>query len=200
LLPECVDEALRLPDDALLVYQRVRWSGAAGGDEAISAGVAWASPHGDQVERGLWCEARSGDQLVADALLVVRHHGTAPAGQTSEVPAPPPLPTTEVDLPLVITEDEVRTFVTQAGGRYPATIASAAAHARGYPGILVPGTVLLTAARPGDARRRAGQLEAWFRGPVTAGALLTRRRSADGTVEALYLPGRDRPSVLLRAS
>jgi hypothetical protein len=200
LLPERVDEALRLPADALLVYQRVRWNGAESGDEALTAGVAWASAHGEQIEQGLWCEARSDDHLVADALLVVRHEGTAPAGQSSGAPLPPEIPTTEVDLPLVVTEDEVRTFVTQADGRYPATIASAAAHARGYPGILVPGTVLLTAARPRDARRRTGQLEAWFRGPVTAGALLTRRRSADGTVEALYLPGRDRPSVLLRAS
>jgi hypothetical protein len=200
LLPERVDHALRLPDDALLVYQRVGWGAPAVGAEALTAGVAWTCPHRDQTEQGLWCEARSGDRVVAAALLVVRHPGTARAHQPSGLPTPPEVPTAAVDLPLIITEDEVHTFVTQVDGRYPATTARGAAQARGYAGILVPGTVLLTAARPREARHDEGALEGWFRGPVTAGALLTRRRSADGSVDALYLPGRDRPSLLVRVS
>jgi hypothetical protein len=198
LLPDRIDGGLRQAPDALLVYQRLRWTPAEPGDLHCRAGVAWERPHGAEVERGLWADAAIGDTVVADAALVVRHPGRAETLGTPALPEPPAAPSTIVDDQLVVTEDEVRAFVARAGSAYSATTTMTAAHRRGFAGLLVPGTLLLLAAAGRAARESSGSVEAWFRGPVPAGAVLTRHRSDDGTTEALFLAGRARASVVLR--
>ena len=199
LLPDRIDAGLRQVPDALLVYQRLRWTAAASGAMQCRAGVAWEQAHGAQIERGLWSEAAVDGTTVADATLVVRHAGRVNAFGTAALPAPPAAPSTIVDDQLVVTEDEVRAFVARAGSAYSATTTMTAAHHRGFAGLLVPGTLLLVAAAGRAARREHGSIEAWFRGPVPAGAVLTRHRRDDGggRTEALFLAGRARPSVLL---
>jgi hypothetical protein len=198
LLPDRIDANLRQAPEALLVYQRLRWSSTGPGDLRCRAGVAWEQPHGAEVERGLWTDAAVDDTVVADATLVVRHPGRAETLGTPALPAAPMTPPAIVDDQLVVTEDEVRAFVARAGSAYSATTTMTAAHRRGFAGLLVPGTLLLIAAAGRGAREPSGSVEAWFRGPVPAGAVLTRHRSDDGTTDALFLAGRDRPSVLLR--
>ena len=198
LLPDRIDTGLRQAPDALLVYQRLRWTPAEPGDLHCRAGVAWERPHGAEVERGLWTDAAIDDTVVADATLVVRHPGRADTLGTPALPAPPVVPTTIVDDQLVVTQNEVRAFVARAGSAYSATTTMTAAHRRGFAGLLVPGPLLLIAAAGRAAREPRGSVEAWFRGPVPAGAVLTRHRNGDGTTDALFLAGRARPSVLVR--
>jgi hypothetical protein len=198
LLPDRIDAGLRQAPDALLVYQRLRWSPAEPGDLRCRAGVAWERPRGAEVERGLWTDAAIDETVVADATLVVRHPGRAETLGTPTLPAPPAAPSAIVDDQLVVTEDEVRAFVARAGSAYSATTTMTAAHRRGFAGLLVPGTLLLIAAAGRAAREPRGSVEAWFRGPVPAGAVLTRHRSDEGDTDALFLAGRARPSVLLR--
>jgi hypothetical protein len=199
LLPDRIDAGLRQMPDALLVYQRLRWTPAQAGTLRCRAGVAWERSRGAEVERGLWSDAAVDGATVADATLVVRHVGRADPVGVPALPAPPAVPSQLVDDPLVVTEDEVRAFVARAGSAYSATTTMTAAHRRGFAGRLVPGTLLLIAAAGRAAREERGSIEAWFRGPVPAGAVLTRRRSDDGETDALFLAGRARPSVLLGA-
>jgi hypothetical protein len=198
LLPDRIDAGLRQAPDALLVYQQLRWRAPAHGAPTCRAGIAWEQPHGTEVERGLWTDAAVDGITVADAMFVVRHAGRADAFGSSVLPAPPPIPSQIVDGSLVVTEDEVRGFVGRAGSAYSATTTMTAAHRQGFAGLLVPGTLLLVAAAGRAARDDRGSIEAWFRGPVPAGAVLNRRRSDDGNVEAFFLVGRTRPSVLVQ--
>jgi hypothetical protein len=196
LLPDHIDAGLRQAPDALLVYQRLCWSTPEAAVVTYRAGVAWERPHGAEVERGLWSDAAVDGRTVAETTLVVRHAGRAAAFGTPLLPSPPPIPSAIVDDPLVVTEDEVRAFVARAGSDYSATTTMTAAHRRGFAGLLVPGTLLLVMAIGRAARESHGSVEAWFRGPVPAGAVLTRRRDSD--IEALFLAGRARPSVVVR--
>ena len=198
LLPDRIDAGLQQVPDALLVYQRLRWRPAEPGSLTCRAGVAWERARGADVERGLWSDATADGTTVADATFVVRHPGPARRLGSPVLPAPPTVPSAVVDDPMVVTEDEVRAFVARAGSAYSATTTMTTAHRRGFAGLLVPGTLLLVAAAGRAAREPRGSLEAWFRGPVPAGAVLTRHRSDDGDTDALFLAGRARPALLLQ--
>ena len=199
LLPERVDERLRQPDDAMLVYQRLTWRDELRADATLDAGIAWEGPAAGGVERALWSRARSGHAVVAEAFLVVRHagHHTGPSTGPGR-PAHPAAPAAAIAAPLVLTDNDIRAFVTEVDGRYPATITVQDAWARGFTGILVPGPLLVRAALGRVLHEPSGEVEAWFLGPVPAGAILSRRRDAGAGVESLHLAGRQRPSVVLQ--
>src|ERR1700682_1005966 len=91
LLPERIDPSLRLPADALLTYQRVRWRHGGPPEEGygLHARTIWSRALGAACEVGLWSEARRDGDLLADALLVVRHAGIPAEHGESSLPDAP---------------------------------------------------------------------------------------------------------------
>jgi hypothetical protein len=199
LLPERVDESLRLPTDALLTYQRVRWRD--GGPPAegceLQARAVWSRTTGDTTEVGLRSEATCADIALADALLVVRHAGgRADLGQ-GRVPDVPAVSGAIKADGFIISERETREFVAAVDGWYPATTNMGDARQRGFANIIVPGPLLLATAFRRELLQRGGCVECWFRETVPAGSMVTRWRAGDDLSE-LWLPGRSRAAAVCR--
>jgi hypothetical protein len=201
LLPERIDGSLRLPPDALLTYQRVRWRDGGPPEEGcqFQASAIWSRALGAATEVGLWSEARCDNDVVADALLVVRHGGVSvDHGDPSLPDAPTVGRTVEADA-FIVSERETKEFVAEVDGWYPATTTMHDAHQRGFANIIVPGPLLLTTAFRRELMLDAGDAECWFRRTVPAGAMVTRRRAAGGISE-LWLAGRSRAAAVCRCT
>jgi hypothetical protein len=199
LLPERIDPSLRLPADALLTYQRVRWRQGGPPEEnyELRARTSWSRALGAANEVGLWSEAHRDGVGLADALLVVRYAGiSAEYGEPSLPEAPAVGGAVEADS-FTISEGEAKEFVADVDGWYPATTTMHDAHQRGFANIIVPGPLLLLTAFRREFLRDAGGAECWFRRTVPAGAMITRWRAGDGLSE-LWLAGRSRAAAVCR--
>jgi hypothetical protein len=199
LLPERIDGSLRLPPDALLTYQRVRWRNGGPPHEGCQrqAGALWSRAVGGATEVGLWSEAKSGADVVADSLLVVRHSGVSTDhGQPVLPDAPTVGRAVEAD-GFIISERETHEFVAEVDGWYTATTTTHEAHQRGFANIVVPGPLLLTTTFRRELLLDAGSAECWFRRTVPAGSMVTRRQAAAGLSE-LWLAGRSRAAAVCR--
>lgn len=180
LIPELIDERLRLPEQSLQAYHAISWAGEVPqGDFTVGARVAWVSGRLATTEVALRSYARLGGEEVATSLLVARTPGEAPSWGRREL-ASAPQPTQLVRRrSFVAGEAEVEGFAGIAGTRYWASSDLHYAWGRGYPNVLVPGMVLLLIQLHFAGAGRQGGIEMWFRRPVPAGCLLEACQSED---------------------
>jgi MaoC like domain len=202
LIPEIIDSRYRLGDEALQVYQRVEWFGPVPRLEfTASAHVEWVSSLTGSFEAGVATEARLGDELLAQSLLVARMVGELESYGTRALPARPDLDVASLSRrrTLVVDEASIRHFAGLAGTHYPVHEDQHYAWGQGYPTILVQGLLLFIIQLHYAGIGSTGRGEMWFRRAVPAGSLLESCQSTvDPTLWAMRLVGGGEVAAIAR--
>jgi hypothetical protein len=204
LIPEIIDSRYRLGESALQVYQRVEWFGPVPRREFTASGhVEWVSGREGQFEAGLATEARLGDEVLAQSLLVARMTGDMESYGVRALPTRPAVDPSALNRrrTLVVDEATIRHFAHLAGTRYPVHDDERYAWAQGYPTILVQGLLLFMTQLYQAGFGLTGRGEMWFRRAVPAGSLLELCQStADPSLWAIRLVGGGEIAAITRIS
>jgi hypothetical protein len=159
-------------------YRRVWWDQAPppDGEGEVRARVAWIEPHEGGSDVAIETTYRRDDLPVAGSTWVLRVPTTLPAMSAPVLPpAPGPFAGGAVQGRRVVRADAVATCASLLGRHSPLTESVGYASAHGYPANLVPGLLLfLQCFDDRSPWPTSGDLEVWFRGPVTVGAIIER--------------------------
>lgn len=173
LIPELIDTRLRLADDTVQVYQRIRWDGpVSAGLLHLESAPEWVSERGGSAELAITTWASRDSHELARSLLVVRRSAAAsPWGSRRLPPVPEPGPLRR-KVSFVVSEAQVQDFGNLYGGWHGGLT---------YPGrrppsydtdSVLPGHLLLLSALHYVSAPRCRAVEMWFRRPVSAGSAL----------------------------
>jgi hypothetical protein len=179
LLPDFLEGSWTLPSDSVERFQHVSWtSPVPDGPFGATHRQEWAVRSGRRSETAVTTEAWVGVTHLASSRIVCSTQAAHPGDGVDGVPAPPRVGSGTVERRLAVTDDQVRAFSAVSGARYAAFAGSSEAGRLGFNNVVVPGPLLamvhlLAAGMDADH----GDLEVWFRRPVTVGSALELVRS-----------------------
>jgi hypothetical protein len=199
LMPQRIGSAFTFPDDARIVYQRVRWTATLpAGPLDLAARATGVAPRAEGSDIAVVSSASTGGTSVAESEVVVHTgHAMGPWG----VADTPPLPTVaaaERRLSFALSEHDVAAFAELTGVHEPIHEDAAHAWRLGLANTLVQEVTLLLIVLQVGGARGPGSIEMWFPGVVPVGSLLTLWES-DRTWE-VRLAGTRRPVAIGRLS
>lgn len=207
LVPELLDQRLRLPDGSYYLYQSYRWEeGVPAGALTLSVQTEWANIHGDAIDVCVRTLARGerGTATIAEGLAIAR----VPVGAVSEaVPFGDPLLPRQpkISLPLrskkkfVISKREVADYGRLTGIASALHQDTSYARSLGYSDVLVQSDVLTLVIMNFAGLESFSGLQAWFLHPVAVGNSLTAAISANSKFHEWVVVqlGSSDPSVLV---
>jgi hypothetical protein len=197
LMPQRIGSAFTFPDDARIVYQRVRWTATLpAGPLELAARATGVATSVDGSDIAVVSSASTADAPLAESEVVV--HTDHPMGPWGVVDTPP-VPTVEGAerrLSFALSEHDVAAFAELTGVHEPIHDDAAHAWRLGLANRLVQEVTLLLIVLQVAGARGPGTIEMWFPGVVPVGSLLTLWES-DGTWD-VRLAGTGRPVAIGR--